>query len=127
MGFVWVHADSFLRCVAFPFHSFVTTYVNLKTTENELAIAAVDLFQRGDAGKNESIKSVQKLHPICKANVARWRAEAKRRGQQGEATNAKAKSTGRPKVVNDALREGIKEEVQVLAFCLMADYQCLLA
>ena len=26
MGFVWVHADSFLRCVASPFHSFVTTY-----------------------------------------------------------------------------------------------------
>ena len=25
-GFVWVHADSFLRCVASPFHSFVTTY-----------------------------------------------------------------------------------------------------
>ena len=25
MGFVWVHADSFLRCVASPFHSFVTT------------------------------------------------------------------------------------------------------
>ena len=24
MGFVWVHADSFLRCVASPFHSFVT-------------------------------------------------------------------------------------------------------
>ena len=25
MGFVWVHADSFLLCVASPFHSFVTT------------------------------------------------------------------------------------------------------
>ena len=25
MGFVWVHADSFLRCVASPLHSFVTT------------------------------------------------------------------------------------------------------
>ena len=25
MGFVWVHADSFLHCVASPFHSFVTT------------------------------------------------------------------------------------------------------
>ena len=25
MGFVWVHADSFLPCVASPFHSFVTT------------------------------------------------------------------------------------------------------
>ena len=25
MGFVWVHADSFLRCVSSPFHSFVTT------------------------------------------------------------------------------------------------------
>ena len=25
MGFVWVHADSLLRCVASPFHSFVTT------------------------------------------------------------------------------------------------------
>ena len=24
MGSVWVHADSFLRCVASPFHSFVT-------------------------------------------------------------------------------------------------------
>ena len=24
-GFVWVHADSFLRCVTSPFHSFVTT------------------------------------------------------------------------------------------------------
>ena len=24
MGFVWVHADSFLCCVASPFHSFVT-------------------------------------------------------------------------------------------------------
>ena len=26
IGFVWVHADSFLRCVSSPFHSFVTTY-----------------------------------------------------------------------------------------------------
>ena len=26
-GFVWVHADSFLHCVASPFHSFVTTYL----------------------------------------------------------------------------------------------------
>ena len=25
MGFVWVHADSFLCCVASPFHSFATT------------------------------------------------------------------------------------------------------
>ena len=25
MGFVWEHADSFLRCVASPFHSFVNT------------------------------------------------------------------------------------------------------
>ena len=25
MGFVWVHADAFLRCVASPFHYFVTT------------------------------------------------------------------------------------------------------
>ena len=25
MGSVWMHADSFLRCVAPPFHSFVTT------------------------------------------------------------------------------------------------------
>ena len=25
MGFVWEHADSFLHCVASPFHSFVTT------------------------------------------------------------------------------------------------------
>ena len=25
IGFVWVHADSFLHCVASPFHSFVTT------------------------------------------------------------------------------------------------------
>ena len=25
MGFVWVHADSFLRCVASPFHYFVTS------------------------------------------------------------------------------------------------------
>ena len=25
MGFVWEHADSFLRCVASPFHSFVTS------------------------------------------------------------------------------------------------------
>ena len=29
MGFVWVHADSFLRCVASPFHSFVTTYFHV--------------------------------------------------------------------------------------------------
>ena len=28
MGFVWVHADSFLHCVASPFHSFVTTYLS---------------------------------------------------------------------------------------------------
>ena len=27
MGFMWVHADSFLRCVASPFHSFVATHV----------------------------------------------------------------------------------------------------
>ena len=27
MGFVWVHADSFLGCVASPFHSFVTTFL----------------------------------------------------------------------------------------------------
>ena len=26
MGFVWEHADSFLHCVASPFHSFVTKY-----------------------------------------------------------------------------------------------------
>ena len=26
MGFVWVTAFSFFRCVASPFHSFVTTY-----------------------------------------------------------------------------------------------------
>ena len=25
MGFVWVHVESFLHCVASPFHSFVTT------------------------------------------------------------------------------------------------------
>ena len=33
MGFVWVHADSFLHRVASPFYSFVTTFwVSLKTT-----------------------------------------------------------------------------------------------
>ena len=26
MGFVWEHSDSFLHCVASPFHSFVTTH-----------------------------------------------------------------------------------------------------
>ena len=26
IGFVWVHADSFLHSVASPFHSFVTSY-----------------------------------------------------------------------------------------------------
>ena len=30
MGFVWVHADSFLRWLASPFHSFVTTSVIAK-------------------------------------------------------------------------------------------------
>ena len=34
MRFVWVHADSFLRCVASPFHSFVTT------TERAQAVSA---------------------------------------------------------------------------------------
>ena len=32
MGFVWVHAESILRCVASPFHSFVTTLVENKHT-----------------------------------------------------------------------------------------------
>ena len=41
--------------------------------------------------------------------MARWRAE-------GEATNAKANSTGRPKAINDVHREGIKEEVQLVLF-----------
>ena len=79
-------------------------------------MAVVDLFQQGGAGKNESIKLVQNFRKVRKANVARWHAEAKRRGQQGEATNAKAKSTGRPKAVNDVHREGIKEEVHFVLF-----------
>ena len=31
MGFVWVHADSFLHSVASPFHSFVTMMGGLNT------------------------------------------------------------------------------------------------
>ena len=27
MGFVWLHADAFLHCVASPFHNFVTTSI----------------------------------------------------------------------------------------------------
>ena len=34
MGFVWVHADSFLRCVASPCHSFVTTAGNYRVRVN---------------------------------------------------------------------------------------------
>ena len=32
MGFVWVHADPFLRCVASPFNSVVITAVTVHAT-----------------------------------------------------------------------------------------------
>ena len=37
MEFVWVHADSFLRRVASPFHSFVTISVYLVPISDEQA------------------------------------------------------------------------------------------
>ena len=45
MGFVWEHADSFLHCVASPFHSFVTT----------CACSRIHRIEVGDVLHGESI------------------------------------------------------------------------
>ena len=50
MGFVWEHADSFLHCVASPFHSFVTIIV-------DVVIAGAPARALVDSGANVSFMS----------------------------------------------------------------------
>ena len=43
LGFVWLHADSCLHCVASPFYSFVTTFCDGTVMPHSLRVPSLDL------------------------------------------------------------------------------------
>lgn len=97
-------------------------YSKLTTREKELAVAVCDAHASSGHSLNESISAVKRLHPIfsavCKASMARWRKE-------GEATHtARAPpkpKAGRPKLVSQAHRDGIKKDVRSSYFEVVCD------
>ena len=91
MGFVWVHAYSFHRCVASPFHSFVTTTgqaLPRTTIQRMCQHACVDCMcdnlvlhgesKRGQAPRIEGSDGGDHLVPQC----VTWRMQEQQIAQQ---------------------------------------------
>ena len=70
MGFVWVHADSFLRCVASPLHSFVTTettgmFSPANTTTVQLSCSQLPCLPARSVVTQEELTSATLYNHAC--------------------------------------------------------------
>ena len=73
MGFVWVHDESFLHSVASPFHSFVTTFINLsRCTVHE---CMENMLQTGRSGESRRTLADEMMKQmVVMVIMGHWRA-----------------------------------------------------